>query len=346
MGTVRSPSFIVAVPILALIVTACGSNPPSATPASPTPTAAPTATLTPTPAPTPAPTPSPSATALPTPAVSPSPSASPVAAEKIVEDYVWTIDKPLVLKGAAGTSRWTRILFAANTVDLRWSATPASATNCSFRYTLESRALKSPARGTAKTKSSKPASGSRSVAIKYGDAKLAVVTDCAKWQIKFVPTGHPGVKIERRTEYTRASGTTAAELNEALVDAHADWSLNTSYTYYSAPVRVRTVTVTVRVTSELPKWKAPEGADPDLVKAWSAAIAGTKRHLEGHAAIAVQTAGRYLAAARAKKSFTSLPAMRRYFDKTSDRFLDAASDRIEKYDEYTYYGSNQGAFIP
>lgn len=361
MSARRLMTTAAAVLSLALVVTACGSTSPSPTPAtaapatvtptvsptsSPTPVATPEATPSPSPTPEPTPSPTPTLTPTRTPVVSPSPSPSPAAVDKVIEDYVWTVSSPLVLRGAAGTTKWTRILFAARTVDLRWSATPETAKNCSLRYTLESKTLKSPVKGTIRTKGAKPASGSRSIAIKYGDGKLTVVSNCPKWSIKFVPTGHPGVKIVRKTEYDTAKGTTAAQLNDALMEAELDWGITSNITYYSGPVRVTAFSVTLKVTRELPKWKAPEGTDPELVKAWSTALAGMKRHLQGEEAIAVQAAGRYYEAAKAKTRFTSVSAMDRSYDKTWDRYSDAAGDRLDAYNEYTYYGMNQGAFIP
>ena len=122
-------------------------------------------------------------------------------------------------------------MFAAKTVSLRWTGTPADKTGCKLSFQLESKALPKTLKVSDKTTNSKALSGKKDVLIKYGDGKVTVKTDCATWSLKVVPTGHPGVAIKRATDATRTKATDAAGLNEALAESHVDWWLSTNYTY-------------------------------------------------------------------------------------------------------------------
>lgn len=339
---------------LALAVAACGNTPTptqlpaSAPPASITPTPAPTPA--PTPSPTPAPTPAPAPTPSPTPsatlAPSPSPTPSPSAAAVTIDDYAWVYEKrPMTLRGTAGTTTWTKVLFGAKTVELRWSAAPATSEGCSFRYKVESKALSKPVSGSSKTKNAKTTTGSRNMTINYGDGKVTVTTTCEKFTLKAVSTGHPGVVIKPANDPYKATGATATELNNELAEAGTDWGIFTSYTYLiGGSPRVTKVTVRVDLDYELPKWTPPDGTDPALVDAWNVALKNMRRHIEGEAAIAVQAGGRY-AASLTKKSFSSKAAMEKYYDTKSDKAIDNASNRHEQYNEDTQYGYTQGAYI-
>ncbi len=321
------------------------------------PTQAPPATAAPTPVGTAAPaasTPVATAAPTPTPAAAPAASASPAGtasppapAATTVEDYAWVYDKhPLTLRGTTGTTRWTKVLFAAKTVNLKWSATPATSAGCSFRYKVESRALARPVAGTQKVKGSKAGSGSRSLATRYGDGVVTVNTTCAKFTLRAVSTSHPGLTISQSNDPYKATGTTASDLNEELANADASWSINTHGKYYSgSTVRVASFGLTMPIDYELPKWKPPSGTDPALVASWKTALANMRRHIEGEAAIGIQAGGRYLAAAT-RRNFSSVSAMNRYYDKVGDAFLRSASDRTKALNKATGYGYDQGAFIP
>ncbi|OGO58285.1 MAG: hypothetical protein A2Z32_04795 [Chloroflexi bacterium RBG_16_69_14] len=262
------------------------------------------------------------------------------------DDYVWTIDKALTLKGGPGTWKWTRVLFAAKTVSLRWKATPAGAAGCAFKYRLESASLPKAVGGSAKASTSKAVGGSKNATIKYGDGVVTITSDCASWSLSIVPTGHPGVVIKRTTETTKTAATTAAGLNEALADSQADWDLGTNYNYsVGGTYRIVSLTVTVHVTDELPAWTAPSGTDPALIAAWTTALAGMKRHTQGEAAIAVQSAGRYLASIT-KRSFTSFKAMDTYLDQLADKTFDWYDAKSDTYNENTMWGETQDAYIP
>ncbi len=341
---------IASVATLAIVLGACGSDAaPSTIPVTPQPTIAePSATPAPTPSPTPAPTPKP--TPLPTPSASPSaaPSPSPSApAARMVDDWVWTYEKrPLTLAGEAGTTTWSKVLFATNTASLKWTATPETSAGCTFRYRLESSALSKPAAATQKVKGAKAASGTRNLTVKYADGKLTVTTDCKSYKVKLTATGHPGVVIKQANDPSKATGTTATELNDALAESYGDWSLNTSTRYYSGgTIRVSTYKITIPIQYELPKWTPPEGTDPALVAAWTAALKNMRRHTEGEAAIGIQAAGRYLASL-SKKRFPSVAAMNRYLDDKSEKQFEWARDKAKAYNEATQYGWTQGGFIP
>jgi hypothetical protein len=267
---------------------------------------------------------------------------------RTVEDYVWAFEKrALTLKGSAGTSRWTRVLFAARTVDLRWKATPATSAGCTFRYQVESTALAKPLKVTAKLKGSKAGSGSRAMTIKYGNGVVTVTTDCLSWSLKVVSTGHPGITLKQSSDAYRAKGTTAAELNDALFDADLDWSWRYLYKYTTGgTVRLTSITITARMTYEMPTWTPPEGTDPLLVEKWKAALVGLRKHLDGEAALGIQYIGRFLAAAQKKSSFSSLSALEKYLERVNDRSFDAADERYDDYNKYTDYGWKQGAYLP
>ena len=90
-----------------------------------------------------------------------------------------------------------------------------------------------------------------------------------------------------------------------------------------------------------------------LAAQWSRLCVGSRacvllsrnRRQEGEAAIGIQAAGRYLAAST-KKTFPSVSAMSKYYDRLGDRFIDSASERTKAYNKATNYGYDQGAFIP
>lgn len=347
----RSRACTIGMLVVALTIGACGSPtpPPSGTAAAGAAgtTQAPDPTATPDPRQTAA---APSTTkpaSSPAPTVAPSPTLPPTPAAVVTthDEPVWTIDKALTLQGTAGTTTWQRVMFAARTVSLRWKATPADDAGCKFAYSLESSTLKKPAKGTDKASTAKAATGKRNVLIKYGDGELTVKTDCATWSMKIVPTGHPGVVIKRDTRTDKTTATAATALNDALAEATTDWWLNTSYRYVgSSRPRVISKKVTVDITYELPKWTAPDGTDPALVEEWKTAMAGMKHHTQGEAAIAVQAAGRYLASLT-KTRFSSMRAMKDYFDTKGDKALDKAQDRLQAYNELTFWGASQGAFL-
>jgi predicted secreted Zn-dependent protease len=264
----------------------------------------------------------------------------------LVEDWVWAYEKrPLTLSGKAGATTWTKVLFAAKTVDLKWTATPASPSGCTFRFRVESASLAKAVTGSQKIKGSKAASGSRGLTVKYGDGKITVTTDCATYALKIVSTSHPGMTIRQSNDPYKATGTTASELNDAMAEAWADWAIRTSTKYYSGgTIRVASFTLSLGIDYELPAWKAPEGTDQALIDAWNVALKGMRKHVEGEAAIGIQAAGRYLAAST-KTSFGSMSAMNKYRDKLSDTWLDWASDKSDAYNKATDYGYTQGAFL-
>lgn len=327
-----------------LVGTACSAAQPSALPEA---TASPPVAASPATSPSPSVGPTATATATPTPTIAPSASPSPSAPSvTTVTGFVWTVDKPLVLRGVAGTTEWTNVLFAAKTVSLRWQATPADAKGCSFRYQLTSPSLSKVIKEGGKAKTAKPIGGSRDLTIKYGDGKVTVTTDCSAWLVKVTPTGHPGIAIKRDTEQTVTKASTVYDLNRALAESQVDWWLTNNYRYTgTSRPRVVSVKVTVDLTYELPSWTPPAEASPTLVEDWNTALAGMKRHEEGEVAIAVQAAGRFIAAA-SKTSFTSVKAMKKYFDQKGDKYLDWARDRSRAYDEATGWGETQGAYLP
>jgi hypothetical protein len=332
---------------IALIAGACSSASPSIAPAADVPGSPTSATPAPTVEPTRTPPQTPARTPAPSPSLAPSPTPAATPAEVVTVNAVpvWAFDKPLTLKGTAGTHLWTTALLAARTISLRWSGTPADREGCRLAYTLEATSPAKTVKGSDKTTNAKSLSGRRNVLIKYATGQITVKTDCAKWTLKVVPTGHPGIILKRDTDTTRTTATTAYGLNDALSDSHIDWWLNTSYKYMGTNnPRVASKTITLDVTYELPKWSAPEGTDPQLVSDWKAALAGMKRHEQGEAAIAMQAAGRYLASLT-KSRFTSKKAMEGYFDAKGDKWIEWSNDRIELYDELTDWGGAQGAFI-
>lgn len=197
-----SPAATVASPIAVLPRSPSAS--PNATPRLPAPSADP---ATP---PTPTPSPSPSPTTTPAPSLAP---ITPQASEELVVDaYAWVFDKhPMTLAGEAGTTRFTRVLFGAKTVDLRWKAA-GDGTACTFAATVESRLMAKPVRVSAKVRAGRPAAGTRGITANYGDATITVTTDCARWSIKAVSTGHPGLVIKQQTRTVAIQGDTAAKV--------------------------------------------------------------------------------------------------------------------------------------
>ncbi len=332
---------------IALVLSACADVGQSAAPAAEAPETAEAAIATPTIAPSRTPPLTPARTPVPSPSAAPSATATPTPAEALTVHAVpvWTFDKPLTLKGTAGAYLWPTAYLAARTISLRWSGTPADAAGCKLAYTLQAKTLPKTVKGTDKTSNAKALKGSRNVPIKYGTGEIGVTTDCAKWTLKIVPTGHPGVVIKRETDTTKTKATTAAGLNEALADSHLDWWLGTSYKYTgTGNPRVISKKITLSLTYELPKWSPPEGTSPQLVTDWKAALAAMKKHEQGEAAIALQAAGRY-AASLTRSRFSSVRAMEKYFDAKFDKWLDWSSDQQEEYDKLTDWGGAQGAYI-
>jgi hypothetical protein len=248
------------------------------------------------------------------------------------------------VKGAAGVTVYSKVLFGAKTVQMSWTAKPAASTGCTFRYKVESSSLAKAVAGTQKV-GAKAASGKRSLTPNYGDGKLTVTTDCASWTLKVVSTGHPGLTIKQANDPFKATGTTASELNDELAESYADWGIRTNTKYYSGgTVRVSSFTATIDIGYELPAWKPAEGTSQDLIDSWNTALKNMRHHIEGEAAIGIQAAGKYLAGST-KKTFSSVAAMNKYRDKLSDKWIDWASDKTDAYNEATQYGYTQGAYI-
>lgn len=343
LTSIRGASTIIAIAAGAFVI-GCSSQPTTATPpASVEPSAALVATLSPEPSPSPTSTPTP----RPTPSAAPatSPATSPAPAGLVVDDFVWAWDKPLTLTGTAGDSRWNKVLFGSQTVDLRWTAKPTDASGCTLSYEVTS-SLAKPVKGSVKAKSAKAASAKKAATPKYGDGTVAVATDCASWTLKVVPTGHPNIKIKKVDSKFKTTGSTAEELNAALAKAWMPWTLSWQGRYRSSsPIRVVSLTPTARLRFKVPSWQPPEGTDPELIESWKAASAGMRHHLDGQAAMAIQAAGRFRNAAYAKRSFSSAPAARKYYNKVRSRYFDQWIDRATDYNETTQFGSMQGAFI-
>jgi hypothetical protein len=258
---------------------------------------------------------------------------------------VWTFDKPLVLKGRGGTTIWSDVMFATKSATIRWTGTPADTDGCAFALSLESTALRKALRLSSKTVDATPLTGSRAVAINYGDGKVTVKSDCSTWSVKVLPSGHPGVVVKRTTDLTNTNETTAAGLNDALGESHVDWWVRTQWRYVgTVSPRILSKSVTLDLTFELPSWTQSKTADQQLVSRWRSALAAMKQHEGGEAAVAIQAAGRYLAALT-KTKFSSVKAMNRYFDATFERYADWANHRTLAYNNATDWGRTQGAFI-
>ncbi len=249
------------------------------------------------------------------------------------------------LSGTAGTTTWTKVLFGAQTVALKWTATPASSAGCAFKYRIEAKTLPKAVAAAQKVKGAKAGSGSRTVATKYGDGVVTVTTDCAKYTLRMTSASHPGLTIKQSTDPYKVTGTTATELNEGLAKASADWSFRMSTKYYKGgTIRVSSFTVMVPIQYELPKWTPPEGTDQALIDSWKTALKGMRTHVEGEAAIGIQAAGRFVNSST-KKTFGSVGAMTKYRDKGSDKWIDVASDKTDTYNADTEWGYTQGAYI-
>ena len=318
-------------------------------PPDPTPTLLEPSTHTPppasTPTPTPTPAPAPSSSPTPSPAPSPTPTASTAPAETVVDTYAWVFDKhPMTLKGEAGTTRFTHVLFGAKTVDLRWKA-EGHGTACAFAASVVSSLMARTVKLSAKVKAAKPASGTRGITANYGDATITVTTDCAAWSIRAVSTGHPGLVIKQQTRTFAIEGDTAAPVKDGLDDAHLDWWINYTYRYRTPPLRLTSLKTTVRVVSNLPAWTPPAAASQTLIAEWKTAIAALRTHQAGDAVIAIQAAGRFQESAARRTGYRSPTAMQDAIERRCSSAIESAQDRINEYDIFTRRGFTQGVDI-
>lgn len=166
--------------------------------------------------------------------------------------------------------------------------------------------------------------------------------------------GQEGIRIHEEGRTYAVAGSTAEEVWASLLegarregdDLTFAWTdVSTSYRSRASPVgggcRIVGVEVDVRIGVTLPAWTPPRDAPLSLRRQWNRYEAAIRRHEEGHARRARETALR-LRDALTGLAAPGCEALQELGRRTGERVLAAGRAEQERYDEETGHGRAQG----
>ena len=167
--------------------------------------------------------------------------------------------------------------------------------------------------------------------------------------------------IHDTVEYHDITGNTEADLGAALkrlpyaetsddrsFAANTRWQLRWKFSVESAGGGCRLVSATtdLDVQMNLPRWKAPPFARPELVKRWDAFAAALRKHEDGHRDIAVAAAYEIVERAQKTQPASDCEAFKRRLSRIADATVREYRDKESSYDATTMHGRAQGASFP
>jgi predicted secreted Zn-dependent protease len=145
----------------------------------------------------------------------------------------------------------------------------------------------------------------------------------------------------RQLSYAHASG-------DRFFSANTHWRLRWNFRVESTgrSCHLANATIELDVDMNLPRWKAPPGAAPELVKRWNTFSTALRKHEDGHRDIAL-TAAREVQARVAKIPPTrDCETLKKNLSRSADATLREFRDKEESYDVTTMHGRTQGAAFP
>jgi len=167
--------------------------------------------------------------------------------------------------------------------------------------------------------------------------------------------------IHDTVEYHDITGSTEADLGAALkrlpyaespddrsFAANTRWRLRWKFSVEPTGGGCRLVSATtdLDVQMNLPRWKAPSFARPELVKRWDAFAAALRKHEDGHRDIAIAAAYEIVERAQKTQSALDCETFKRRLSRIADATVREYRDKESSYDTTTLHGRAQGASFP
>ena len=157
-------------------------------------------------------------------------------------------------------------------------------------------------------------------------------------------------------------GKTAAELRSQMsqlgpmnqdegkrFDASTLWDLDAQFTSggkKGVSCKLKTVTVTVKTTFNLPAWTPPAGTPQPLIDRWKKHLAALQAHEDGHKQLGIDAGNDLLSQLKAMPSAPSCDALNKIATQKRDAVKVAFKQKHKAYDASTKHGANQGAVFP
>lgn len=164
------------------------------------------------------------------------------------------------------------------------------------------------------------------------------------------PVFLPGV----RYEFYDVEGATARELAASIRQARPSsqagigqttWNVSWQAEWEGNPCRVRWAEVRSTIVVSMPRWNAPPGAPPRLVKDWNEMVRALSVHEAGHVEHALE-AERELRRTLMRVTASSCSLMTLRTNQVAQWVLDEARTGDRRYDERTRGGWTQGVVWP
>ncbi|XGV98454.1 MAG: DUF922 domain-containing protein [Leptolyngbya sp. BL-A-14] len=160
----------------------------------------------------------------------------------------------------------------------------------------------------------------------------------------------------------KIQGKTAAELRSQMnqlgpmnqdegkrFDASTLWDLDAQFTAggkKGVSCKVKTVTVTVKTTFNLPEWTPPDGTPQALIDRWKKHLAALQTHEEGHKQLGIDAGNDLLAQLKAMPAAPSCDAINKVAAQKRDAVKASFKQKHKAYDASTKHGATQGAVFP
>jgi predicted secreted Zn-dependent protease len=170
-----------------------------------------------------------------------------------------------------------------------------------------------------------------------------------------------GPSIHDTVEYHDISGDTEEALASALkqlsyahttddrfFSAYTHWRLRWNFRVESVDgsCHLSSAAIGLDVDMNLPRWKTPPGAAPELVKRWNVFAAALRKHEDGHREIAVTAAREVQTRAEKTPPERNCERLKKNLSRTADATLREFRDKENSYDVTTMHGRTQGATFP
>jgi predicted secreted Zn-dependent protease len=167
----------------------------------------------------------------------------------------------------------------------------------------------------------------------------------------------PAPEILQTAAYYHVNGRTVAQIRSQMHDAgpldldgrHNDastsWYVTWAYPFNREARGCTTgsVSVTVRIMLQLPRWDRPAGVAQDVAQRWGEFAQALQLHEDGHKQIVIDAARRLAVLLPAIAPQSSCEDLRIRADNEGQRILAEMRSRSAEYDRITDHGLTQGA---
>ena len=203
----------------------------------------------------------------------------------------------------------------------------------------------------------------RSVAIEIAKRRPGLVA-IVFFAIASMPLGateREEPAIHDSIQYHDIAGNTEAELLAALrrvsyadpsgdrfAAANTRWRLrwNLSVQPGKGSCRLLSATAELDVEMNLPRWNAPDGARPDLVKRWDRFAAAVRKHEDGHRDIAIDAVREVADRLHNVTTGRDCAALRKSLGRIAEATVREYRKNEDSYDVTTMHGRAQGVAFP